>query len=148
MTARPNHGTRRRRSVGRRGTAATELALALPLVLLLIGGTLDLGRTMHAQLVLNNAVRIGAEYGATRRVTDHTLAAWKTRITNAVLAEAAGINGFDPARLSIVISVVNDSDEHQIITVSATYTLSQVSFLASSGSPATLSQSVAWRQFR
>jgi hypothetical protein len=42
--------------------ALIELALVLPILLLLILGTMDLGRMFYAKMVLTNAAREGANY--------------------------------------------------------------------------------------
>ena len=46
----------------KRGQGLVEFALILPLLLLLIIGTLDLARLFHAKVVTNNAAREGAYY--------------------------------------------------------------------------------------
>jgi len=51
---------RPRRSHFERGAAAVELALVLPMVLLLMGGIIDWGRFMFSQAVATNAAREGA----------------------------------------------------------------------------------------
>jgi Flp pilus assembly protein TadG len=50
----------RRRTARERGAAAVELAIVLPLVLVLVGGIIDWGRFMFAQSVVTNAAREGA----------------------------------------------------------------------------------------
>ncbi len=54
----------------RRGQSLVELAIALPMLLLLMLGTLDLGRMFFDYIQLRNAVREGAAYGA--RAPDDT----------------------------------------------------------------------------
>ena len=49
----------------RRGQALVELALALPLLLLVLMGTMECGRIFHAYLVITNASREGARAGVT-----------------------------------------------------------------------------------
>lgn len=46
------------------GHSLVELALAMPLLLLLLLGTIDVGRVFFAYIELRNAVREGASYGA------------------------------------------------------------------------------------
>ena len=45
---------------GRRGQALVELALILPLLLVLFGSALDLGRLYYSQITINNAAKEGA----------------------------------------------------------------------------------------
>jgi Flp pilus assembly protein TadG len=46
-----------------RGAAAVEMALVLPVLLLLIGGIVDFGRAYFTQIMLTNAAREGARAG-------------------------------------------------------------------------------------
>lgn len=43
-----------------RGAAAVEMALMLPVLILLIGGIVDFGRAYYTQIMLTNAAREGA----------------------------------------------------------------------------------------
>ena len=52
------------RSRGEQGNIAVELALGMPLMLLLIGGMIDLGLLFWEQHVLTNATREGARVAA------------------------------------------------------------------------------------
>ena len=58
--------TRRRAGNGAadRGAAAVELALLLPVLLLLVFGIIDLGRALNAQITLTQAAREGARLAA------------------------------------------------------------------------------------
>ncbi len=47
-----------------KGQAMVEMALVLPVVLVLILGTLEVGRIINASLVVNHAARAGARAGA------------------------------------------------------------------------------------
>jgi Flp pilus assembly protein TadG len=49
-----------------RGQSLVELALSLPLLLLILLGTVDLGRAFFDYVELRNAAREGAGYGARR----------------------------------------------------------------------------------
>lgn len=46
------------------GTATAELALLLPMILLLVMGALEFGHVFQAWVVVNNAAREGARYAA------------------------------------------------------------------------------------
>ena len=62
-----------------RGAVAIEMAIVLPLLLLIIGGMIDLGRLFFVQTMVTNAAREGARMkslGYTNAVSD-------TRVTNA-----------------------------------------------------------------
>jgi len=49
---------------GQKGQSLAELAVVLPLLLLILLGLIDLGRVFHAFIVVENAAREGARYGA------------------------------------------------------------------------------------
>jgi Flp pilus assembly protein TadG len=57
---------RRRRDggggIGRRGTAAVELALISPILLILFAGVIDFGRVYHDEIELSSAVAAAAQY--------------------------------------------------------------------------------------
>ena len=50
-----------------RGAAAVELALVLPVLLLVLFGVIDFGRMLHTQLKLTEAAREGARAAALRQ---------------------------------------------------------------------------------
>jgi Flp pilus assembly protein TadG len=76
------------RSRRERGAAAVEMAIVLPLLLLTLGGIVDLGRAFFIQVVLTNAAREGVR-AATVMTTGTPDAAIKTR----AIAAANGVNG-------------------------------------------------------
>jgi Flp pilus assembly protein TadG len=50
--------------IGQKGTAALEFALALPVLLVLIVGTAEIGFAVYEAMQVNNAVEAGALYAA------------------------------------------------------------------------------------
>jgi Flp pilus assembly protein TadG len=54
----------------RRGAAAVELAVVLPLILLLLTGIWEVGRMVEVQQILSNAAREGARQAATGQFTN------------------------------------------------------------------------------
>ena len=69
MAHRRNPLRLRRRNDAKSGQGIVELALSLPLLLLLMLGTIDIGRVFYDYVQLRNAVREGAGYGS-RMPTD------------------------------------------------------------------------------
>ena len=53
-----------------RGAAAVEMALVLPVLLLVLGGIVDLGRAMYGQIIVSNAAREGARMASLPSYTD------------------------------------------------------------------------------
>jgi Flp pilus assembly protein TadG len=91
----PNQSTfTRRRS--QRGQELIELALLLPLLLLIAFGVLDLGRAFHSAITIANAARVGARFG-TADPTD------VTGIASATVAEAQN-SGIDLSTSIISVS--------------------------------------------
>lgn len=72
---------------GRRGTAALEFALALPLFLLLLGGVVDFGMINFYLSALTHAVSAGSEYALLKGNTV-TGAAVQTVVQGAVILPA------------------------------------------------------------
>ena len=94
-----------------KGAAALELALVLPLLLLLAAGAADFGRIAHAYIALSNATRTGAEYGSRHSFTTFTRPSWEEQITLSVQREAEGTPTLDTNQLAVEISTVTDGDE-------------------------------------
>ena len=57
---------RLRARLGRRGQSLVELAVVLPVLLLLLGGAIDLGRVFFARAAVENAAKEGVLFGATQ----------------------------------------------------------------------------------
>jgi hypothetical protein len=55
----------RRGSSSERGAALVEIAVALPVLIALLIGTIDFARVFYLTIELTNAARAGAQYGAT-----------------------------------------------------------------------------------
>jgi len=100
---------------GRRGQSLAELAVAFPLLLLLVGGVLDLAHAFSVAGVLQNAVREGARFGATQPSETDTI---KTR----VVEEAAGTPlTLDPNDVTVTFPDGGGMDSGDSITVTATH---------------------------
>jgi Flp pilus assembly protein TadG len=78
------------RSHTSRGQTFVEFALLLPLLLLLLGGAIDLARVFQASITLESAVRNAAEYVASSK-TD--VSADGVRIVCTETAELTGFQG-------------------------------------------------------
>ena len=89
---------RHRRSTGQ---SVVELALLLPVLMLILIGTLDLGRLLDAYVVMTNAAREGARYGA-GHPTDIP------GIENKTIAEAAN-SGHTITAAMVNVSVPNNT---------------------------------------
>jgi Flp pilus assembly protein TadG len=73
----------------RKGQSLLELALALPLFILILIGSAEVARFAWASIVASNAARAGAQYGA----QNHTTATNTAAISNAVAGESVNLGG-------------------------------------------------------
>jgi Flp pilus assembly protein TadG len=69
------------------GAALVELALSLPLLVLLMIGTIDLARVFYMTMELTDGARAGAAYGAFNSANSGNSAAMQTVATNAIAAK-------------------------------------------------------------
>ncbi|WP_439629971.1 TadE/TadG family type IV pilus assembly protein [Gemmata sp.] len=104
----------RRRGPARRAVAAAELALVLPLLVVLIGGCVDFGRFSHVNITVTNAARAGAEFGGTHPCTAATLDLWEQNVRRAVADEMGGLKHFDPAHLTVTVARVTAGDAPRV----------------------------------
>ena len=95
-----------------RGASLVEMAMALLLLLVLLAGVVDVGRGFGNYVVITNAAREGARYGA--RFSWHDAG-----IRSAVAAEAAD-SGVPPEALGISIAGLN-ARAGETIRVTVTY---------------------------
>jgi Flp pilus assembly protein TadG len=99
----------------RRGQSLAELAIAFPLLLLLVAGVLDLAHAFSVAGVLQNAVREGARFGATQPSESDT-------IKNRVVEEAAGAPlTLNTGEVTITFPDGGGMDSGDSITVTATH---------------------------
>ena len=75
-----NHG---RRPAG----AAVEMAVLLPIVMLLILGCIDFGRFAYDYIALSNAARTGAGFGSIHPHTSATSGNWQAQVRQAIIDE-------------------------------------------------------------
>lgn len=80
-----------RRSKGRPGTAATELALVLPMLLIVALGCVDFGRFAVTYIAVTNAARAGAGFGAANPPTTDTMTTWQQKVSQAAVDEIGAL---------------------------------------------------------
>jgi len=85
---------RKRNRQSERGDSLVELALILPVLLLILIAILDLGRAVYAYHVVANCAREGARYGVVSGRTS-------SQIEGVVKAAAVGL---DPSKLTVTVS--------------------------------------------
>jgi Flp pilus assembly protein TadG len=120
---RPARGGGYRRA--RRGAGAAELAVVLPVLVLIALGCVDFGRFAYRYIAIQNAARTGAEYGTMNPYTTTTKAAWKTRVTAVTQAELADSAGTVPPGVAVDVpdaDLVPESSGLRRVRVGVTYT--------------------------
>ena len=75
---------RRRLVASETGSALVEIAVCLPVLLLLLFGSIDFGRVFYTAMELNNAARAGAQYGAYNLARSGSTATIQSTATGAV----------------------------------------------------------------
>jgi Flp pilus assembly protein TadG len=120
----------------RRGAAAVELAVVLPLLIVLVLGCVDFGRFASSYIAVTNAARAGAGYGIMNNYTSSTLTTWQSGIVSAARAE-----GFLGTNVSVATPVVvlDATTGLRKLQVTASYTFNPI--VPWPGIPSTLSMS-------
>lgn len=108
------------------GQALVELALLLPLLLMIGLGVLDFGRAMYAYVAVSSAAQAGAEY-ASRNPT-----ATDSSVQNAVLKEAGSFLSSAPAGTVVVERAALTGGEVTMMQVTVTYTFKPITPIPSS----------------
>lgn len=114
-------GRPRLRSRRRGGVAALELAIVLPLLILLLLGACDFGRFAHTQVAVASAARAGAAVAYQNRPTPATRAQWEAEIRAAVRDELAALSGFRAADLTVTISTAAEPGGNQRASIQVRY---------------------------
>jgi Flp pilus assembly protein TadG len=132
----------------RAGTAATEFAIVLPMLMLFALGAADFGRIAFYSEVVSNAARVGAEVGGTRRFTTETRAAWESKVQQAVTEEMQNVPHFDATHLESNVSTSTDSDGIVRVIVDVSYPFNTVVNWPVLPHEVKLHEHVHYRQFR
>jgi Flp pilus assembly protein TadG len=141
--ARTGHGDARRR-----GIVATELALAIPVLLLFALACADFGRIIYFDEIVSNAARTGAETGASHKFTAYTRSTWEAGVQQAVLDEMQNTPSFSAGQMTYVLSTTTDSDGMTVVTVDVTYPFQPAIAWPSLPKQVNLHQRCVCREFR
>lgn len=135
-------------SRGRRGAAAVEFAVVLPLLVLLLLGGADFGRCFYSAMAVTNAARAGAEYGAMHPFDAASQGAWQAAVQQAAVDELSGSPLFDVSKLTVVANSITEADGSRRVEVQATYPFKTIFTWLYSSSTLTLRQTSAMRTIR
>ena len=116
----------------RRGAAAVELAIVLPVLMVIVVGCVDFGRFLYYYIAVTNAAEEGAAFGslnppANYGVSGGTSAGWETAVQNAAVGEAPGLrmNG-SSAPISASNVTVVDPPQNGVVQVTVSYTFQTI----------------------
>ncbi len=135
--------------IRRAGAAAVEFALVLPLLVLLVFGCVDLGRSIGAYIIVSNAARVGAEYGATHGYTPFSYATWQNQVIAAAMKESQGTgNSFNSNQLTVTVTATPTTGNLYQTTVRATYAFSLMTNLPGLPEQFSVNHTVTMDRFR
>lgn len=97
-----------------RGTAATELAICLPLLFLLTMFCVQLAQGYHIRSVADQAAWRAIRYASTTRVRDDEVDAWKADVTSQAVDELSQLAQFDAENLSLNVNVTSNNERVEI----------------------------------
>ncbi len=132
----------------RRGAAAVELALTLPVLLLLAFGCVELGRAVSIYTMVSCAARAGAEYGATHGYSNYTYSSWQNQVTQQVQNSVQGNSTFDSSLLSVNVQTTPETGGFNLATVTASYQFSTITQWPGLPTKFTISHTVGMRRYR
>jgi Flp pilus assembly protein TadG len=139
-----------RRSQPRRGgAAAVEFAIVLPLLVLLVFGCVDLGRSIGAYIIVSNAARVGAEYGATHGYTPFTYSTWQGQVIAAATQEMQGTgSSFNSNQLNFTVTATPTTGNYYRTTVQASYSFELLTSVPGLPQQFSISHSVTMDRYR
>jgi Flp pilus assembly protein TadG len=116
------------RSAGRRGgAAATELALLLPVLVLVVLGCVDFGRFAYNYIAVTNAARAGASYGAMNNYTASTQPTWVAGIKQTARDEMSQqVGSGNISNLQVTVTPITDANGLHRVRVAASYPFTTV----------------------
>lgn len=135
----------------RRGVAAAELAIVLPVLVTIVLSCVDFGFFPYNYIALGNAVRAGAAWAMMNPPSSYTSPppAWQTSIVTAVSNEMSGQVGFQSGSLTVgTVTPVLNADGTYRFTVTATYPFQTVISYVGIPHSLTLSRTVTMRFIR
>jgi Flp pilus assembly protein TadG len=109
------------RGRGRRGAAAVEFAVILPVLTTLILGGVDFGRFAYTYIALTNAVQAGAWSAMMNNFTSSTQSTWSTNVTTATKDEMTSQTGYTAASMTVTVTTSTDANGLKRAQVKASY---------------------------
>jgi Flp pilus assembly protein TadG len=133
----------------RRGAAALEFAIVAPVLVLLVFGCVDLGRSIATYIIVSNAARVGAEYGATNAYSPLTYASWQNQVIAAAGQEMQGTGAsFDSNRFTVTVTATPTTGNLYRTTVTASYNFNMVTSLPGLNPQFVITHTVSMDRYR
>lgn len=104
------------RFVSRRGAAALECAIVLPVIMLLILGCVDFGRVAYFSILVNSAAGAGMTYATTHRYTAMTQGIWEEQLRLAIREELQALPNFSEEVM--FCSVATSENHNETVSIS------------------------------
>jgi Flp pilus assembly protein TadG len=129
-----------------RGGAAIELAVLLPLLVVLVLGCVDFGRFAYTYIAVTNAARAGAGFASNHPYTTATYTTWQSQTQQAVSDEIGALSGFSVGNVTVTATTETSGLWRAQVTVPCTFQ----TLMSWPGIPSqmTLQQSVIMRGIR
>jgi Flp pilus assembly protein TadG len=107
----------------RRGVAAVEMAVLLPLFAVIAVGAVDVGRFAVRTIAVANAARAGAGYGILHPFTTSTQPLWTANVRQAVVDDVQSIfdSQFGLSNLTVTSLQTTDPDSRWRVRVTVTF---------------------------
>lgn len=126
----------RSRTRRRRGGAAVEFALIMPVLMSLVLGCVDFGRFAYDYISITNAARAGAGFGAMNPNTPATYSRWVSDVQQAVANDVGARPGFTAS--SVTVTQTNDPGGLWRVRVTVPYQFKTVFYWKWMGIPSTI----------
>jgi Flp pilus assembly protein TadG len=110
-----------RRDGVRRGASSAELAVLLPVLMLIVLGCIDFGRFGYNYIAVTNAARTGAEYAVMTPYLTSGQSAWQTKIQEKARDEMYQQTGYNANNLTTAAAVTIEGNGLRRVRVTATY---------------------------
>jgi len=111
----------------RSGAVAVELALILPLLVLIVLGAVDFGRFANTYIAVTNACRAGASYGVMNNYTTSTYSTWTANITQAAKDEMTQqVGSGNIGNLTVTVATSTETGGIKRVQVTAAYPFTTV----------------------
>ena len=144
MIVRPNRWFMR----SRRAAAAAELALTLPVLMLIVLGAVDFGRFLFSYIAVSNGARAGAGVGSMSSYTTASLVNWQGNIRNAVIDDMGQMYGFDASQLTVTSTGVTEANGDWRAEVEVVYPFQMIISWPGMPNTLTLRRTVSMRAIR